>query len=66
MNYLNQILTRLYVDVSEKMASEEGLSAMEYLVMMLGLVLLVFAAFKFAGSQIQKGVQDFFTNVFGG
>lgn len=64
MNHINAFITGFVLDLRSRMEREDGLSAMEYFVMMVGLVIAVFFAFTFAGQQIRNGVEDFFNTVF--
>lgn len=66
MTRFSAYLTQIVLNFQAKLESEEGVSAMEYFVMMVGLVIMVFTAFKYAGTQINNGVHSFINQVMGG
>jgi hypothetical protein len=65
MDFITRQLTLAEVAIRSKLQSEKGLSALEYIVMMVALVLIIFAAFQLLGGRIFQAVNDFISDVFG-
>jgi len=63
MDRINSGLTRLVWGLREKLEEAEGIEAMEYLVMLIGLVVIIWLAYAYAGSRISDGIVSFFNNV---
>ena len=70
MDRINSSMTRLVWGLQERLSQlrgklerADGIEAMEYLVMMIGLVLLIYAAYSFAGAEISRRVVSFFNGL---
>lgn len=62
MNYLNARVTSFVLDLKARFDDNEGLSAMEYFVMMVGLIMAIYFIALMMGQRLDTAVKKFFTD----